>query len=287
MKKFNFKKAGLPIALVIVIVLSSVVAVWTMNQTDAKKLKDNNETSTTETTTLADGEEPVTEVYTEIVEVVETSEKDNGEIVTVKSTEIETKVKVVNATEKKEEKATEKATEEKSTSAKVEKTTNVQVDAPVVETTKNVVPTTQASKPVVTTKPVETTKKPAATKPAKPTTTKANKDEYYPALTAADMKPLEAYCKQYVESKGYTYDNSLNWDNCGYSSTVGLSGSMSSYGNDFKVGVGETPLEYAKRTVRGAVNANIYDFGDREWLSMCFLYEKTTNGWEWTVGYMA
>ena len=215
--------------------------------------------------------------------------KNNTESET--TTEITTELTAVatteETTEKKEQKPTKKATEEKSTNAKVEKTTNVQVDAPVVETTKKVVPTILASKPVVTTKPVETTKKPATTKPAKPTTTKANKDEYYPALTAADMKTLEAYCKQYVESKGYTYDSSLNWDNCGYSSTVGLSGSMSSYGDKFKVGVGETPLEYAKRTVRGAVNANIYDFGDREWLSMCFLYEKTTNGWEWTVGYMA
>lgn len=289
MKKINIKKAGLPIALVIVIVLSSVVAVWTMNQTDAKKLKDNEgNTSTTESTTLADGEEPVTEVYTEIVEVVETSKKDNGEIVTVKSTEIETKVKVVNATEKKEEKATEKVTEDKTTSAKVEKTTNVQVDAPVADTTKNVVPTTQASKPVVTTKPVETTKKPAATKPAKPTTTKANKDEYYPALTAADMKTLEAYCKQYVESKGYTYDSSLNWENCGYSGTVGLSNNLSMYGNDFVVGKGESPLEWAKRDVRSAVNANIYDFGDRDWLSMKFLYKGSeSSGWSWTVGYMA
>ena len=288
MKKINFKKFGLPIALVIVIVLSSVVAVWTMNQTDAKKLKENSEASITESTTLADGEEPVTEVYTEIVEVVETSEKDNGEIVTVKSTDIETKVKVVNATEKKEDKTTEKATEEKSTSAKEEKTTNVQVDAPVADTTKKVVHTTQASKPVVTTKPVETTKKPTTTKPAKPTTTKAPKDEYYPALTAADMKTLEAYCKQYVESKGYTYDSSLNWDNCGFSGTAGLSNNLSMYGNDFVVGKGESPLDWAKRDVRSAVNANIYDFGDRDWLSMKFLYKGSeSSGWSWTVGYMA
>ena len=287
MKKINFKKFGLPIALVIVIVLSSVVAVWTMNQTDAKKLKENGEASTTESTTLADGEEPVTEVYTEIVEVVETSEKDNGEIVTVKSTEIETKVKVVNATEKKEDKTTEKVTEEKSTSAKEEKTTNVQVDAPVADTTKKVVHTTQASKPVVTTKPVETTKKPAVTKPAKPTTTKAPKDEYYPALTAADMKTLEAYCKQYVESKGYTYDSSLNWDNAGYGCTTGLNDNLSIYGNKYKVNNGISPVERFKIAIREDVDYYIDVFGDREWLSMVFLYERNGNSWRIAVGYMA
>ncbi|MEE1504645.1 MAG: hypothetical protein UGF89_10445, partial [Acutalibacteraceae bacterium] len=151
-----------------------------------------------------------------------------------------------------------------------------------VETTKKVVPTTQVNKPVATTKKQEST-----TKPAKPTTTKASKDEYYPALTAADMKTLEAYCKQYVESKGYTYDSSLNWDNCGYSSTVGINDNLVMYGDDFVVGKGESPLEYAKSTVRGYVNANLYDFGDRDWLSMKFLYQRNANSWEFTVGYMA
>ena len=284
MKKINIKKMGLPIALVIVIVLSSVVAVWTMNQTDAKKLKENEgNTSTTESTTLADGEKPVTEVYTEIVEVVETSEKDNGEIVTVKSTEIETKVKVVNATEKKEEKTTKETTTEKQTEVEKKETE---------ATTKYVAPVETTKKQENTTKAVATTKAPkpvATTKPAsKPTTTKAPKDEYYPALTAADMKTLEAYCKQYVESKGYTYDNSLNWDNCGFSGTVGLSNNLSMYGSDFVVGKGESPLEWAKRDVRSAVNANIYDFGDRDWLSMKFLYKGSeSSGWSWTVGYMA
>ena len=197
-------------------------------------------------------------------------------------------IEIVNATEKKEQKTTEKVTEEKSTSAKVEnKTTNAPVDAPVVETTKNVVSTTQASKPVVTTKPVETTKKPAATKPAKPTTTKAPKDEYYPALTAADMKTLEAYCKQYVESKGYTYDSSLNWDNAGYGCTVALNDNLSIYGNNFKMDGGISPLESLKSKIREGVDSNIEIFGDRDWLSMAFLYERNGNSWRITVGYMA
>lgn len=290
MKKINFKKFGLPIALVIVIVLSSVVAVWTMNQTDAKKLKDNSETSTTESTTLADGEEPVTEVYTEIVEVVETSEKENGEIVTVKSTEIETKVKVVNATEKKEDKTTKEATEEKSTSAKVENnTTTVKVTSAKEEaTTKKVVPTTQASKPVVTTKPVATTKPVETTK--KPTTTKAPKDEYYPALTASDMEYLKQYAADYIKSKGYTHNPDLNWDNCGYSSTVGISSNLAVYGEEFKVSNGGiTPLEWAKRDIKSRVDGNIKEFGeDSPWLEMNLLIRETkSGGWTWTVGYMA
>lgn len=286
MKKINFKKFGLPIALVIVIVLSSVVAVWTMNQTDAKKLKDNSETSTTESTTLADGEEPVTEVYTEIVEVVETSEKENGEIVTVKSTEIETKVKVVNATEKKEDKTTKEATEEKSTSAKVEKTTNVQVDAPVVETTKKVVPTTQASKPVVTTKPVATTKPVETTK--KPTTTKANKDEYYPALTASDMEYLKQYAADYIKSKGYTHNPDLDWDNCGYSSRVGMNKNLAAYGEKYKRDGGISPIEWAKRDIKSRVDSCIDDFGDTPWLEMNLLVEEDAyGGWIWAIGYMA
>lgn len=287
MKKFSFKKMGLPIALVIVIVLSSVVAVWTTKQTDSNMLKESDGASTKESTTLA-GEEPVTEVYTEIVEVVETSEKENGEIVTVKSTEIETKVKVVNATEKKEDKTTKEATEEKSTSAKVEKTTNVQVDAPVVETTKKVVPTTQASKPVVTTKPVATTKPVETTK--KPTTTKAPKDEYYPALTASDMEYLKQYAADYIKSKGYTHNPDLNWDNCGYSSTVGISSNLAVYGEEFKVSNGGiTPLEWAKRDIKSRVDGNIKEFGeDSPWLEMNLLIRETkSGGWTWTVGYMA
>ena len=218
-----------------------------------------------------------------VVKKDKTNNLKETEDTVVESSQIE----IVNTTEKKEDKTTEKVTEEKSTSAKVEKTTNVQVDAPVADTTKKVVHTTQASKPVVTTKPVETTKKPAVTKPAKPTTTKAPKDEYYPALTAADMKTLEAYCKQYVESKGYTYDSSLNWDNAGYGCTTGLNDNLSIYGNKYKVNNGISPVERFKIAIREDVDYYIDVFGDREWLSMVFLYERNGNSWRIAVGYMA
>ncbi len=289
MKKFSFKKMGLPIALVIVIAFSSVVAVWSMSRTDTNKLKEKDEGGLPkESTTLADGEEPVTEVYTEVVEVVETSENADGEIVTVKSTEIETKVKVVNATEKKEEKTTEKATEGKSTSAKVEKTTNVQVDVPVADTTKKVIHTTQASKPVATTKPVETTKKPTTTKPAKPTTTKAPKDEYYPSLTAADMEELKAYAANYIKSRGYTHNPNLTWDTCGWSSSVGMSDNLKVYGDKYKINGGISPVEWAKQDIKSRIDGTIKEFGEQSpWLEMTLLVERDSGGWDWAIGYMA
>ncbi len=40
MKKFNFKKVGIPIILIIAIVLSSIIAVWSMKKTDNVKPKD-------------------------------------------------------------------------------------------------------------------------------------------------------------------------------------------------------------------------------------------------------
>ena len=283
MKKFSFKKMGLPIALVIVIAFSSVVAVWSMNRTDTNNLKEKNEGgSPKESTTLADVE-PVTEVYTEIVEVVETSEKENGEIVTVKNTEVETKFRPVGATEN-----TGELTEINKTANTSSTNVIAATKAPV--TTKPVVdkPVTTTHKPITTTKPVSTTKKPTTTKPSKPTTTKAPKDEYYPSLTAADMEELKAYAANYIKSRGYKHNPNLTWETSGWSSSVGMCDDLEVYGDKYKINGGISPVEWAKRDIRDGVDATIDDFGeDSPWLEMTLLVERDAGGWAWAIGYMA
>lgn len=284
MKKFSFKKMGLPIALVIVIVLSSVVAVWTTKQTDSNMLKESDGASTKESTTLAD-EEPVTGVYTEIVEVVETSEKDNGEIVTVKTTEVETKVKVVNATEKKENKttveATEKASEEKTvaqtTVKKEESTTKKPVETQVIRETT----TKKAST-------VETTKKEVATTKA-PTTTKASKDEYYPALTQADIEEIKQYTIDYIKACGQPVRATLDWDRAGFSSIFTIPTDLSIRGDMYKINGGVDPVEWAKGRMKDKVDCHIETYertnGKGSIAGLYPLVKLEDGYWNFTIGY--
>ncbi len=283
MKKVNIKKMGSIIALVVVIALATVVTIVTTREGNTQVLKDETTVSDGAVTNNVDAE-PVTEVYTEIVEVVETSEKENGEIVTVKNTEVETKFRPVGATENTGE--VTKINKTANTSS-----TNVIADTKAPVTTKPVVdkPVTTTQKPVTTTKPVSTTKKPTTTKPAKPTTTKAPKDEYYPSLTAADMEELKAYAANYIKSRGYKHNPNLTWETSGWSSRVGMCDNLEVYGDEFKVSKGGiTPLEWAKRDIRDGVDATIDDFGeDSPWLEMTLLVERDAGGWAWAIGYMA
>lgn len=294
MKKFSFKKVGIPIILAVIILVSSVVTVWTMKKTDTVKHEDeptigsgasvedgsfHYEESTTEATT----EEGVTEVS------VETTILENGEVETV----------LVSVSDKDTEKASDDVTS--STRLEYNKGTTHGYTKPVtrpvvIYTTKpsgdNTVPVPTTRKPVTTTKkPVETqvikettTKAPETTK--KPTTTKA---EYYPSLTASDMEELKRYAISYIESKGYRADPDITWDNAGYYVTVGLRDDLSDYGDQFKVNGGISPLDYAKQRIKGKIDWHIEDWeranGPDSIYGMYPLVRRSSTGWQWTIGY--
>ena len=302
MKKFNFKKVGIPIILIIAILLSSIIAVWSMKKTDNVKPKDE---TTVESGAPADGSfhyDESTEATTEegVTEVsVETTILENGEVET-RLVNVPVKAPVSN-TNKETEKANDEITT--TTEKKVDYTnpvthgyTKPETRPVVIYTTKpsgdNTVPVPTTRKPVTTTKkPVETqvikettTKAPETTK--KPTTTQA---EYYPSLTAADMEELKRYAISYIESRGYRADPDIRWDNAGYYVTCGVSDDLSSYGDKYKVNGGINPLDFAKRDMKDAIDWHIEDWeranGPDSIYGMYPLVRRSSTGWQWTIGY--
>lgn len=292
MKKFSFKKVGIPIILIIAIVLSSVIAVWSMKKTDNVKPKDE---TTVESGAPANGSfryEESTEATTEegVTEVsVETTILDNGEVETL----------LVNVPVGATNKETEKTSGETTTEKKLGNTSPVTEGYTKPETRPVVIYTTQSNadndKPVATTrKPVTTTKRPVETQVIKETTTKApttTKAEYYPSLTAADMEELKRYAISYIESRGYRADPDITWNNAGYDVTAGISDDLSVYGNEFKLvgGAGYSPLAWAKRDMREAVDYLIEDItaanGPDSIYGMYPLVRRSSTGWQWTIGY--
>lgn len=302
MKKFNFKKVGIPIILIIAIVLSSIIAVWSMKKTDNVKPKDE---TTFESGAPADGSfhyDESTEATTEegVTEVsVETTILENGEVET-RLVNVPVKAPVGN-TNKETEKANDEITT--TTEKKVDYTnpvthgyTKPETRPVVIYTTKPsgdntvLVPTTR--KPVTTTKkPVETqvikettTKAPETTK--KPTTTQA---EYYPSLTAADMEELKRYAISYIESKGYRADPDITWNNAGYYVVDGTRDDIESYGDRYKKNGGINPLQEAKNSIKGKIDWHIEDWeranGPDSIYGMYPLVRRTANSWQWTIGY--
>lgn len=292
MKKFNFKKVGIPIILIIAIVLSSVIAVWSMKRTDTVKHED--EPTIGSGASVEDGSfhyEESTEATTEegVTEVsVETTILENGEVET----------RLVNVPVGSTNKETEKASDDVTSSSRLEynKDTTHGYTKPV--TRPAVILTTESktenNKPVTTTKKQEpTTKRPVAETQVikepttkKPTTTKA---EYYPSLTAADMEELKRYAINYIESKGYRADPDITWSNAGYDVTVGINNDLSQYGDKFKVGVGVNPLDWAKQSMRGKIDYFIEDWeranGPDSIYGMYPLVRSDSRGWSWTIGY--
>lgn len=296
MKKFNFKKVGIPIILIIAIVLSSIIAVWSMKKTDNVKPKDE---TTVESGAPADGSfhyDESTEATTEegVTEVsVETTILENGEVET-RLVNVPVKAPVGN-TNKETEKANDEITT--TTEKKVDYTNPVTHGYTKPETRPVVVYTTKPSGdntvPVPTTrKPVTTTKRPVETQVIKETTTKkptTTKAEYYPSLTAADMEELKRYAISYIESRGYRADPDITWDNAGYEVTVGINNDLSQYGDKYKIDGGMKPLDFAKQSMKGKIDYFIEDWesanGPDSIYGMYPLVRSDAYGWSWTIGY--
>lgn len=297
MKKFNFKKVGIPIILIIAIVLSSVIAVWSMKRTDTVNHEDEPTIGSGasvedgsfhyEESTKATTEEGVTEVS------VETTILENGEVET----------RLVNVPVGSTNKETEKASDDVTSSSRLEynKDTTHGYTKPVTRPV--VIYTTKSNAdndtPVATTrKPVTTTKKPVETQVIKETTTKApettkkpttTKAEYYPSLTASDMEELKRYAINYIESKGYRADPDITWSNAGYYVVDGTRDDVESYGDRYKKGVGISPLQEAKNSIKGKIDWHIEDWeranGPDSIYGMYPLVRRDSSGWEWTIGY--
>ena len=302
MKKFNFKKVGIPIILIIAIVLSSIIAVWSMKKTDNVKPKDE---TTVESGAPADGSfhyDESTEATTEegVTEVsVETTILENGEVET-RLVNVPVKAPVSN-TNKETEKANDEITT--TTEKKVDYTnpvthgyTKPETRPVVIYTTKpsgdNTVPVPTTRKPVTTTKkPVETqvikettTKAPETTK--KPTTTQA---EYYPALTQADIEEIKQYTINYIQSKGQRVRSTLTWDNAGFSSVFTVPVDLTIWGDTFKVNGGVDPVEWAKGQMKDAVDYHIEDYervnGEGSIAGLYPLIKCERGYWNFTLGY--
>lgn len=302
MKKFNFKKVGIPIILIIAIVLSSIIAVWSMKKTDNVKPKDE---TTVESGAPADGSfhyDESTEATTEegVTEVsVETTILENGEVET-RLVNVPVKAPVSN-TNKETEKANDEIT---TTTEKKDDYTNPvthgytkpETRPVVIYTTKpsgdNTVPVPTTRKPVTTTKkPVETqvikettTKAPETTK--KPTTTQA---EYYPALTQADIEEIKQYTINYIQSKGQRVRSTLTWDNAGYSSIFTVPTDLSNAGEFFKRNGGVDPVEWAKGQMKDSVDYHIEDWerqnGEGSIGGLYPLIKCERGYWNFTLGY--
>jgi len=288
MKNFNFKKVGLPIALAIVIAFSSVIAVWSMKKTD--NVKESADT-TVKTTVAEDGSfryeestKPTEESVTEVS--VETTILENGEVET----------HLVNVVVGDKNKETEKSKDETTkTSTNVNKeTTRTQSNSNDEPTrsqttqsvnTQNVVTTTKQE--TTTKKPVATTKAPTTTK--KPTTTKAPKNEYYPALTKADVEEIKQYTINYIKSKGQPVEPSLDWDWAGYSTFNSVPYDLSIRGDMFKIDGGTDPVEWVKGRMRDTIDFHIKDWerenGKGTIGGLYPLVRTDGEYWDFTVGY--
>lgn len=296
MKKFNFKKVGIPIILIIAIVLSSVIAVWSMKKTDNVKPKDE---TTVESGAPADGSfhyDESTEATTEegVTEVsVETTILENGE---VETRLVNVPVKApVSTTNKETEKANDEITT--TTEKKVDYTNPVTHGYTKPETRPVVIYTTKPSGdntvPVPTTrKPVTTTKKPVETQVIKETTTKkptTTQAEYYPALTQADIEEIKQYTINYIRSKGQIVEPYLNWNNAGYSTYISVPTDLSVRGNMFKRNGGVDPVEWVKGQMRDAVNVHIEDYervnGEGSIAGLYPLVRLDGGYWDFALGY--
>lgn len=290
MKKFSFKKVGIPIILAVIILVSSVVTVWTMKKTDNVKPKD--ETTIGSGASVEDGsfhyeestkatEEGVTEVS------VETTILDNGEVET----------RLVNvpvgATDKETEKTSGETTTEKklgNTSPVTEGYTKPETRPVVIYTTK---PSGDNTVPVPTTrKPVTTTKRPVETQVIRETTTKApttTKAEYYPSLTAADIEEIKQYTISYIQSRGQRVRSTLTWDNAGFSSIDTVPTDLSIRGDLFKRDGGVDPVEWVKGRMRERVDIHIEDWERQNGegtIGGLYPLVKLENGyWNFTLGY--
>lgn len=290
MKKFNFKKVGIPIILIIAIVLSSIIAVWSMKKTDNVKPKD--ETTIGSGASVEDGsfhydesteatEEGVTEVS------VETTILENGEVETLL-----VNVPVTNANKETEKTSGETTTEKKTgnTNPITEGYTKPETRPVVVYTTK---PSGDNTVPVPTTrKPVTTTKRPVETQVIKETTTKkptTTKSEYYPALTQADIEEIKQYTINYIRSKGQIVEPYLNWNNAGFSAIDTVPTDLSIRGDMFKRNGGVDPVEWVKGRMKERVDIHIEDWERQNGEgSIGGLYPlvKLENGyWNFTLGY--
>ena len=290
MKTFSFKKVGIPIILIIAIVLSSIIAVWSMKKTDNVKPKDE---TTVESGAPADGSfhyDESTEATTEegVTEVsVETTILENGEVETRL-----VNVPVTNANKETEKTSGETTTEKKTgnTNPITEGYTKPETRPAVVYTTK---PSGDNTVPVPTTrKPVTTTKKPVETQVIKETTTKkptTTKSEYYPALTQADIEEIKQYTINYIRSKGQIVEPYLSWNNAGFSSIFTVPVDLSIRGDKYKINGGVDPVEWAKGQMKDAVDYHIEDWERQNGEgSIGGLYPlvKLENGyWNFTLGY--
>lgn len=225
---------------------------------------------------------------------------DNKDKELVSTTEPTIK-EIVSSTEKAVVKPIEDETHSESSTTKESETKLTTKPAHVPETIKK-----QEDKPVTTTKkqevnttkPVTTTKKPVETQVIKETTTKApettkkpttTKAEYYPSLTASDMEELKRYTISYIESKGYRADPDITWNNAGYEVTVGMRDDLSCYGDKYKVNGGMNPLDYAKSSMKEKIDCFIEEWekanGPDSIYGMYPLVRRTSNSWQWTIGY--
>jgi len=296
MKKFNFKKVGIPIVLIIAIVLSSVIAVWSMKKTDNVKPKDE---TAVESGAPADGSfhyDESTEATTEegVTEVsVETTILENGEVET-RLVNVPVKAPADN-TNKETEKANDEITT--TTEKKVDYTNPVTHGYTKPETRPVVVYTTKPSGdntvPVPTTrKPVTTTKKPVETQVIKETTTKkptTTKSEYYPALTQADIEEIKQYTINYIQSKGQRVRSTLTWDNAGYSTVNTVPVDLSNAGDFFRRNGGVDPVEWVKGRMRDAVDVHIEDYervnGEGSIAGLYPLVKLENGYWNFALGY--
>ena len=215
---------------------------------------------------------------------------------TVTTTETITESTAVVTTEETTEKKDVKTTAEATTDKKIFETKAEEIE---VSTTKYVAPiTTTKEQEFNTTKPVTTTKRPVETQVIKETTTKApettkkpttTQAEYYPALTAADMEELKRYAISYIESRGYRADPDIRWDNAGYIVTTGIRDDVSCYGDRFKLNGGVSPLDFAKQSMKDKIDYFIEDWesanGPDSIYGMYPLVRRTSNSWQWTIGY--
>ena len=160
--------------------------------------------------------------------------------------------------------------------------TTVKAAAGTTTTKKATTTTTKASKPVTTTKKAVTTTK-------KPKTTKKAADEYYPALTQADINEAKQYCINYIKQRGYKVEPQITWSNAGYSAVTGMSNNLSIYGNKYKVSGGIKPVEYLKARLIEGVDMEIESSeeinGPDSVQGLYPLFRQDSDGWSFTVGY--
>ena len=220
--------------------------------------------------------------FSGVIAIRSVKKNDSDMLKEEKSSIIASTTELTSATEKKENKTTAKATTEEQTEVETKETeATTKYVAPVTtkkqENTTKLVTTTKAPKPVDT------------TKPAKPATTKAPKDEYYPALTKADVEEIKQYTINYIKSKGQPVEPSLDWDWAGYSTFDSVPYDLSIAGDMFKIDGGTDPVEWVKGRMRDTIDFHIKDWerenGKGTIGGLYPLVRTDGEYWDFTIGY--